>query len=107
MILEDLQANCSVKGILADEIVTVVSVRWFGSQALELTYKTATGKVAKLIGAGERVFSRYERIAFEKSLVPLPSSFPNLVPEPRPPVNCAIACILFVSARYGQPKQVV
>ena len=27
-------------------MVTVVSVRWFGSEALELTYKTASGKVA-------------------------------------------------------------
>ena len=27
-------------------IATVVSVQWFGSEALELTYKTASGKVA-------------------------------------------------------------
>ena len=44
--LEDLQPNASVKGILPDSLVTVVSVQWFGSEALELTYKTPAGKVA-------------------------------------------------------------
>ena len=44
--LEDLQANAAVRGILSDGLVTVVSVQWFGSEALELTYKTPTGKVA-------------------------------------------------------------
>ena len=46
MKLEDLQANAAVRGILSDGLVTVVSVQWFGSEALELTYKTPTGKVA-------------------------------------------------------------
>lgn len=46
MTLEDLTQGTSVKGILPDQTVTVVSVQWFGSQALELTYKTATGRVA-------------------------------------------------------------
>ena len=46
MKLEDLQANAAVHGILSDSLVTVVSVQWFGSEALELTYKTPTGKVA-------------------------------------------------------------
>ena len=46
MKLEDLQANTAVKGILGDEVVAVVSVQWFGSEALELTYKSASGKVA-------------------------------------------------------------
>ncbi len=44
--LEDLQVNAAVRGILPDATVTVVSVQWFGSQAVELTYKTSTGKVA-------------------------------------------------------------
>ena len=38
MKLEDLQANAAVRGILSDGLVTVVSVQWFGSEALELTY---------------------------------------------------------------------
>ena len=46
MKLEDLQANAAVRGVLADGFVTVVSVQWFGSEALELTYKTPAGKVA-------------------------------------------------------------
>ena len=46
MKLEDLQANAAVRGVLAGSLVTVVSVQWFGSEALELTYKTPAGKVA-------------------------------------------------------------
>ena len=46
MTLEDLRANAAVRGVLADSLVTVVSVRWFGSEAVELTYKTPAGKVA-------------------------------------------------------------
>jgi superfamily II DNA or RNA helicase len=46
MRLEDLTAGATLRGILPDALVTVVSVQWFGSQALELTYKTPTGKVA-------------------------------------------------------------
>src|SRR6266478_8581917 len=44
--LEDLKPNASVRGILPNGLVTVVSVQWFGSEALELTYKTPAGKVA-------------------------------------------------------------
>lgn len=44
--LEALLPNSTVKGILPDSLVTVVNVQWFGSTALELTYKTTTGKVA-------------------------------------------------------------
>ena len=44
--LEDLKQNASVRGILPDALVSVVNVQWFGSEALELTYKTSAGKVA-------------------------------------------------------------
>ncbi len=44
--LEDLQPNAAVRGILPDSLVAVTSVQWFGSEALELTYKTPTGRVA-------------------------------------------------------------
>ena len=44
--LEDLLPNAAVRGVLPDCLVTVVSVQWFGSEALELTYKTPTGKLA-------------------------------------------------------------
>lgn len=46
MKLEDLQPNAAIRGIVPDASVTVVSVQWFGSEALELTYKTPAGKVA-------------------------------------------------------------
>jgi superfamily II DNA or RNA helicase len=44
--LEALQPNASVRGVLPDCLVTVVNVQWYGSSALELTYKTPAGKVA-------------------------------------------------------------
>lgn len=44
--LEDLQPTASIRGILPDSLVSVVSVQWFGTEALELTYKTPSGKVA-------------------------------------------------------------
>src|SRR5499425_1326825 len=47
--LEALQPNSTVRGIIPDCLVTVVSVQWFGSEALELTYKTPAGKVANEI----------------------------------------------------------
>ena len=46
MQLEELQPNAAVRGLLPDSLVTVVNVQWFGSLALELTYKTPSGKVA-------------------------------------------------------------
>ena len=45
MRLEELQPRCAVRGVLPDGVVTVVSVQWFGSEAVELTYKTASGSV--------------------------------------------------------------
>jgi len=44
--LEELTPNATLRGVLADSLVTVVSVQWYGSVALELTYKSPTGKVA-------------------------------------------------------------
>ena len=47
--LEQLQTNTTLRGIVPDASVTVVSVQWFGSEALELTYKTHDGKVANAV----------------------------------------------------------
>jgi hypothetical protein len=47
--LEDLQPHAAVRGILPDGLVTVVSVQWFGSEALELTYKDSAGRVANVL----------------------------------------------------------
>lgn len=49
MKLEDLQVNAAIRGIVPDAAITVISVKWFGSDALELTYKTADGQVAQEI----------------------------------------------------------
>src|SRR5512145_826665 len=46
MKLEDLRPNAAVRGVLPDSLVTVVSVQWFGSEAVELTYKAPEGKLA-------------------------------------------------------------
>ncbi len=47
--LEDLQPNATVNGILPGCQVTVVGTQWFGSEALELTYKDAEGRVANVL----------------------------------------------------------
>src|SRR4051812_32286722 len=44
--LEALTSNVALRGIVPDSLVTVVSVQWFGSEALELTYKDPAGRVA-------------------------------------------------------------
>jgi SNF2 family DNA or RNA helicase len=44
--LETLTPGATVRGILPDAAVTVVSAQWFGDDALELTYKDPAGKVA-------------------------------------------------------------
>jgi len=42
--LEDLKREATVKGILPDCLVTVIDVKWYGSAAVELTYKDPSGK---------------------------------------------------------------
>ncbi len=42
--LEDLTRGVAVKGILPDCLVTVIDVKWYGSAAVELTYKDPGGK---------------------------------------------------------------
>lgn len=44
--LEDLRPNAAIRGILPDALVSVVNVQWFGSEAIELTYKDPGGRVA-------------------------------------------------------------
>ncbi len=41
--LEDLRPNASVRGILSDAVVEVVSVQWHGSDALTLLYRGTSG----------------------------------------------------------------
>ena len=44
--LEDLRQSASVRGVAPDGLVTVVNVQWYGSDAVELTYKDASGRIA-------------------------------------------------------------
>ncbi len=44
--LEDLKHGALVKGVLPDCLVSVINTQWFGSEALELTYKDPNGKLA-------------------------------------------------------------
>lgn len=44
--LEELTAGTTLDGLVPHANATVVSVQWFGSDALELTYKTSNGHVA-------------------------------------------------------------
>ena len=43
MQLEDLTKGATVEGILPNQAVTVVDVNWFGTNAIELTYKDSSG----------------------------------------------------------------
>src|SRR5438552_14581256 len=43
--LEDITRNTTVKGIRPDVLVTAIATRWFGSNALELTYRDVTGRL--------------------------------------------------------------
>ena len=42
--LEDLKRGATIKGVLPDQNVTVVDVKWHGSEVIELTYKDASGR---------------------------------------------------------------
>ena len=42
--LEDLTRGAQVKGVRTDGPVEVVAVNWFGTSAIELTFKDAQGK---------------------------------------------------------------
>jgi len=47
--LEDLKRGTSVRGVLPDQLVTVVDAKWYGTTALELTYKDNTGRPGNLL----------------------------------------------------------
>lgn len=45
MRLEQITQGAVLRGILPDQAVTVINAQWFGSEALDLTYKTPTGQL--------------------------------------------------------------
>jgi SNF2 family DNA or RNA helicase len=67
--LEDLTPHAAIRGILPDEIVTVVNVEMIGSDALELTYKDSSGRV------DNRMIYREDEPSFEVVEVGRPWSF--------------------------------
>src|SRR5262250_540723 len=67
--LEDLKPNAAVRGVLPDCQVTVVSVQWYGSEAVELTYKDSTGKV------GNQLLYRHDEPKLEVVEIGRPWSF--------------------------------
>lgn len=44
--LEELTVGCNVNGLVNNESVQVVAVKWFGSAVLEITYKNSQGLLA-------------------------------------------------------------
>ncbi|MCS6889963.1 MAG: hypothetical protein NZQ09_17315, partial [Chloroflexus sp.] len=44
--LEDLQPNTTIRGILPNTTVTVVSVQWHGADAVTLIYRDPAGRIA-------------------------------------------------------------
>ena len=69
MTLEALTPNTSVRGLLPDTAVTVVSVQWYGADAIELTYKTPDGRVAN------QLLARHDEPRLELVEVGRPWSF--------------------------------
>ncbi len=47
--LEDLRPNAVLRGILPDCAVTLINVQWFGSEAVEITYKDPGGRLGSEI----------------------------------------------------------
>ncbi len=69
MKLEELQPDSTVRGILPDAAVTVVSVSWHGSDALTLVYRGPTGRVA------DEILYRHDEARLELVEVGRPWSF--------------------------------
>ena len=57
--LEDLKPEAALRGILPETLVTVVSVRWHGSDAITLTHRSPTGQL------GEQVLYRDDESRIE------------------------------------------
>src|SRR5438552_3586568 len=67
--LEEIIPGASIRGILPDVLVSAINIQWFGSEALELTYKDATGRV------GNQLLYRHDEPRFEVVAAGRPWSF--------------------------------
>jgi superfamily II DNA or RNA helicase len=52
--LEEIQPHATISGIIPNNHVTVVNIQWFGSEAMEVTYKMADGRL------GNELIYRYD-----------------------------------------------
>ena len=57
--LEDITSGAAIRGILPDVVVSAINAQWFGSEALELTYKDPSGRV------GNQLLYRHDEPRFE------------------------------------------
>lgn len=46
--LENLTVGCMVRGLVSNESVEVVAIKWFGSNVIEITYKNQKGRISPL-----------------------------------------------------------
>ncbi|MCD7750769.1 MAG: DUF3883 domain-containing protein [Lachnospiraceae bacterium] len=67
--LEDLTVGCSATGIIGSSSVEIIAVKWYGTAAIEVTYKTSDGKV------GNQLLYRDAEINLEIQGDALPWSF--------------------------------
>src|SRR6266446_1843932 len=67
--LEEITPGAAIKGILPDTLVSAINAQWFGSEALELTYKDPTGRV------GNQLLYRHDEPRFEVVAAGRPWSF--------------------------------
>src|SRR5882724_9137556 len=67
--LEEITPGAAIKGILPDTLVSAINAQWFGSEALELTYKDSEGRV------GNQLLYRHDERRFEVVAAGRPWSF--------------------------------
>ena len=67
--LEELKPNTVIRGVLPDSHITVINAKWYGSDAIELTYKSAVGNL------GSRILYRGDEAHIEIVTTGRPWSF--------------------------------
>src|SRR6266436_5256160 len=67
--LEEITPGAAIKGILPDALVSAINAQWFGSEALELTYKDSQGRV------GNQLLYRHDEPRIEVVAAGRPWSF--------------------------------
>ena len=67
--LEQITVGSNIKGILPNELVTIVAVKWHGNSAITATYRTSNGNV------NERLLYRDDEASVDLEDQSLPWSF--------------------------------